>query len=308
MYLSIVPLVFSIIVPIPIIFLLITIAWLKTPEGIGKLGEWKVKLALGRNIENEKYVINNLILTGKNGRTSQIDHVLINSNGIFVIETKNYAGRIYGQANQIEWTQVLAGGNVSNKMYNPIKQNATHVHKVKELLKEDFPIYSIIVFVRGNTEYINANCVYDIREMKEYISISSDRQLTAEQINRAYEILRQAKEKNNVSDEEHIQNIEKLQEDISNHLCPRCGAKLIERNGKYGLFLGCSNFPNCKYTKPWEYIPQPKEDPIDNIDSIQNELPPREELVDEISNIEEEPPAEEVLLEAFDGADSATIE
>jgi Restriction endonuclease len=31
--------------------------------------------------------------------------------------------------------------------------------------------------------------------------------------------------------------------------CPECGGKLIERNGKYGKFFGCSNFPKCRFTK-----------------------------------------------------------
>lgn len=31
--------------------------------------------------------------------------------------------------------------------------------------------------------------------------------------------------------------------------CPKCGGNLILKNGKYGSFYGCSNYPNCKYTK-----------------------------------------------------------
>ena len=31
--------------------------------------------------------------------------------------------------------------------------------------------------------------------------------------------------------------------------CPKCGAKLIKRKGKYGYFYGCSNYPNCKYVQ-----------------------------------------------------------
>lgn len=31
--------------------------------------------------------------------------------------------------------------------------------------------------------------------------------------------------------------------------CPKCGGELIERKGKYGKFLGCSNYPTCKYTE-----------------------------------------------------------
>lgn len=31
--------------------------------------------------------------------------------------------------------------------------------------------------------------------------------------------------------------------------CPRCGGQLYRREGKYGEFLGCGNYPNCNYTK-----------------------------------------------------------
>ena len=31
--------------------------------------------------------------------------------------------------------------------------------------------------------------------------------------------------------------------------CPRCGGDLVERMGKFGKFLGCSNFPKCKFTR-----------------------------------------------------------
>jgi len=31
--------------------------------------------------------------------------------------------------------------------------------------------------------------------------------------------------------------------------CPKCGARLIKRNGKFGPFLGCSNYPKCNFTK-----------------------------------------------------------
>ena len=31
--------------------------------------------------------------------------------------------------------------------------------------------------------------------------------------------------------------------------CPRCGSDLIPRNGKFGKFLGCSSYPDCRYTE-----------------------------------------------------------
>lgn len=33
-------------------------------------------------------------------------------------------------------------------------------------------------------------------------------------------------------------------------VCPECKGKLIERKGRFGSFIGCSNFPNCEYTRP----------------------------------------------------------
>ncbi len=33
--------------------------------------------------------------------------------------------------------------------------------------------------------------------------------------------------------------------------CPQCGHDLIIRWGRYGKFISCSNFPECRYTEPW---------------------------------------------------------
>ena len=118
---------------IPIVLIIILAIYLKNPTTRGKRGENKVKWIIGETIENEQYVINDLIITNE-GKTSQIDHIVINPRGVFVIETKNYSGDIYGNENQREWTQVLAYGNVKNKLYNPLKQNSTHVYFVKKIV------------------------------------------------------------------------------------------------------------------------------------------------------------------------------
>ena len=34
--------------------------------------------------------------------------------------------------------------------------------------------------------------------------------------------------------------------------CPSCGHELIIRKGKYGLFIGCSNFPDCRRTYKYD--------------------------------------------------------
>lgn len=35
---------------------------------------------------------------------------------------------------------------------------------------------------------------------------------------------------------------------VKKDVCPKCGRKLVNRHGKYGDFIGCSNYPKCRYT------------------------------------------------------------
>jgi ssDNA-binding Zn-finger/Zn-ribbon topoisomerase 1 len=53
--------------------------------------------------------------------------------------------------------------------------------------------------------------------------------------------------KTDMSNREHLANIKKTQKELDKGICPRCGGKLVERNGQYGRFLGCSNYPKCKF-------------------------------------------------------------
>lgn len=216
----------------------------QSSEKLGEFGENSVKSIIGETVEDEKYVINNLIIKN-NESTSQIDHIVINPRGIFVIETKNYSGKIYGTPNQREWTQILAHGNVRNKIYNPIKQNATHVYNVRKILGFQ-PIRSLIVFTQNNTEHVDANDVIPISALRKTLNCGQP-VLTAEQMKTAYNAL--LSKKISVTNNEHVKNVKEQQFKLACGYCPRCGSKLVVRNGKYGEFWGCSNYPKCKFIK-----------------------------------------------------------
>lgn len=50
----------------------------------------------------------------------------------------------------------------------------------------------------------------------------------------------------------HVEYAKKIKDNQSvngEEYCPKCGGKLIKRRGKYGDFVGCSNYPKCKYTR-----------------------------------------------------------
>ena len=49
--------------------------------------------------------------------------------------------------------------------------------------------------------------------------------------------------------EDAFKNMEKKEAEQVGEDCPECGSPLVKRRGKYGEFVACSNYPNCKYVK-----------------------------------------------------------
>ena len=71
------------------------------PELKGMFGESLVNLATTIALDDRIYKqLNNVTLPLKNGGSTQIDHVIVSIYGIFVIETKNYQGMIFGSPEQ----------------------------------------------------------------------------------------------------------------------------------------------------------------------------------------------------------------
>lgn len=109
-------------------------------------GEKKVRQLLITYFKSPGYhLLNNITLPFEDG-TTQIDHILVSTKGIFVIETKHYSGWIFASEKSSEWTQVLY--KVKSKFSSPLRQNYRHVKVVQELL--DFipkdQIHSLVVF------------------------------------------------------------------------------------------------------------------------------------------------------------------
>ena len=235
-----------------IIFLAVTIGIVKkrSPESKGERGENVVAEILGNTIPGEQYVINNLLFKNKVGQSCQIDHVFINRFGIWVIETKNYSGNIYGQETQREWTQVLAYGHEKHKFYNPIKQNATHIFHLSKYLKVNNLFQNIVVFLsNADISNIISENVYTIHDLTTIKSRVTPVSLSVEQMEKYYNLLLTLKNSATITQDEHVENIHKMQRQLQQGICPRCGGKLVLRNGKNRQFYGCSNYPKCKFTK-----------------------------------------------------------
>ncbi len=117
-----------------------------SPQRIGKQGEKEIKKILG-NMPEKGVVLSNLYFFNSNYST-EVDMVYIDKSGIYVVESKNYQGAVYGSWADDYWTQVVRGKKYS--FYSPIKQNRTHLRAVETVVREgidkSIPIYSLIAF------------------------------------------------------------------------------------------------------------------------------------------------------------------
>lgn len=83
--------------------------------------------------------------------TTQIDHVVVSPFGIFVIETKNYRGWIFGSEKQAQWTQQIF--RKKHKFQNPLHQNKLHVKALMLFLNLPEDHFQSVVLFIGNTEF-----------------------------------------------------------------------------------------------------------------------------------------------------------
>ena len=115
----------------------------------GKYGEYEIYNYL-KHYEADGYkFLFNAYLPKKDGQTTELDAMMIGPEGVFVFESKNYSGWIFGNDHQKNWTQVLPKGRgKSHKehFYNPVWQNQTHCKVLKNYLPKDVSIKSVVLF------------------------------------------------------------------------------------------------------------------------------------------------------------------
>jgi len=250
-----------------VVVLFIYLAWYNSAKQKGKRGEMRVSAILSQ-LSDEYTILNDLVFRTEKG-TTQIDHLVVSKYGIFTIETKNYRGEIYGDDNRKEWTQLIVTEVTyakkwwktytyvtKNRFYNPVKQSIGHAYRIKELLSV-FPhvkIVPIVVFtgdaILSHVESKN-HVVYE-ENLLDVIDGYKTTYLTDNDIQAVLAILTSNNIRETVSDRQHVKNLRtaarEVNATINSGICPKCGGHLIGRNGKYGTFYGCSNYPKCRFT------------------------------------------------------------
>ncbi len=130
----------------------ILVCWLGSPTMKGRIGEWRVNRAL-RQLDTAQYhLFPDLYLPRPDDDgTTQIDHVLVSPFGIFVIETKNYQGWIFGDETKRQWTQQIYRSK--KRFHNPLHQNNLHVRALAKFLELPPDVFVPVVFFTGNAEF-----------------------------------------------------------------------------------------------------------------------------------------------------------
>lgn len=137
-----------IFVLIGILFIIVTI--LKTPWFKGWIGELQDNLITKFFLNKDAYHLIKNVTIPTGGGTTQIDHVILSRFGVFVVETKNLKGWIFGKEGDAYWTQKIF--RHSEKFQNPLRQNYKHTKTLGEILGiPGDKMRSVIVFTGDST-------------------------------------------------------------------------------------------------------------------------------------------------------------
>ena len=258
----------------------------------GSQGEYLIWDSL-QQLPGYKKFLFNCYLPKRNGESTEVDLILIHESGIYVFESKNYSGWIFGTETQQYWTQSLPGryGQAHKvKFFNPILQNQAHLKWLGEYLGIDSHFfYSCIVFGDECTLKditLTSGRHYVTNRSNLFAAISSHIQLSItklspEQIDSLYAKLFPLTQVDAEQRAQHIKEVKEIQhkqevaaqapvasaQGSQDGICPLCGGRLVLRTATRGAnagnkFWGCSNFPKCRYIKTISSSHEEKQPPV----------------------------------------------
>lgn len=245
----------------------------------GKTGERYIQETF-KFLSGYKRFLGNCYVPKDDGTFTEIDIILLHVSGIYVIESKNYSGWIFGNENDKHWVQSFPtkGGHTKKiRFFSPIIQNKVHLRWLRKYLdiETDFPIYSYIVFSDRcelkkigltSTEHV----VINRRALSSHIRRNFEKsgcKLSVTEIDSLYTRLYPLTQITEEQKALHIKNIEQkkcaAKSSVSSETrkCPRCGGDLVTRTVKKGErvgkhILGCSNYPKCRYIENIDSSPE----------------------------------------------------
>ena len=162
----------------------------------GYWGEYKVFSVLFKELGFPNKILLNVQIPAENGKTTEIDLILLAPSGIYVFEVKYFSGTVYGGYDSSTWTEYYKTRD-SITFENPLKQNAYHLSQLKKLFPEAV-LYSYVVFsnpdanIKVGGRYPGDQTVTELEDLEEKLRsdiASRDAVYSAEQIEAFFKTL-----------------------------------------------------------------------------------------------------------------------
>ncbi len=230
--------------------------FLRSNVGKGWVGESVVRLNARFRLDKGTYHrFHNVTLFTPDG-TTQIDHVLVSRFGVFVIETKNMQGWIFGRQSDAWWTQSIYFNK--RRFQNPLRQNFKHVKALESVLAVPAQtLHSVVAFVGSAT--LKTELPRNVTQgagFVSYVQSFTEPVFDDQEIDRLVAALKAGRlAPTAATHRAHVQALKRRDDPAAAELCPKCGSALVLRTAMRGegsgkRFWGCSAFPSCRYTRP----------------------------------------------------------
>lgn len=107
--------------------------FLKVVLNKGNYGEYSITKYLEKMGLGDRLLVN-MYVPKDDGTFTEVDVAFIHNTGIYVLESKNYGGTIYGDHKRKNWIQYMGGNKFT--FYSPTRQNYGHIKGLEEYLKD----------------------------------------------------------------------------------------------------------------------------------------------------------------------------
>ena len=217
----------------------------------GWSGEQSTALSMWLFLDDKNYKrFHDVILPSSNG-TAQLDHILVSTYGVFIVETKNKTGWIFGSEEQATWTQIVFKEKYT--FQNPLRQT----YRQKKVLAtfigiNESCIFPVVYFI-GDCEFkthLPSNVINS--GLPSYLNNFKEKIIPDDEVHRIVKILEQHLLESKLTSSDHVHSLEDRHN--SKTTCPKCGGGLVMRTARKGskegsTFLGCMNYPQCRFTR-----------------------------------------------------------
>ena len=230
----------------------------------GSFGEQLTRLF--SKTTTDALILHDVLIDGAENATSQIDLLLVDSQGIYVVEVKNYPdAMICGDGKKNQWYYYRGGKRF--EIYSPLQQNRQHIRYLKRMLAEktEVPFFCVVVMLCKDFKVQNTNenpscpdtficnSMPALQRGRKYLEQYHPKVLNEQEKQEIWQYIKEHQYSGKSARVEHkvqlVAQQNQREESKRKSCCPYCNAPLVIRQGKYGSFYGCSNYPKCRYTQ-----------------------------------------------------------